>query len=345
MSVYKRGEMWYVDFQFMKKRYRRKIGPSRKSAQKIIDKLKTQIVENRFLDPWQRPDPIRFKDFVERYYLKHAGRERRLLSRLKQVGREFDDKIMQEISAWQIQKYVAKRKEEVRPSSVNRETALLKTIFSRAIQWNVCKENPAKQIKLFKEENVRVRYLLDEEIWRLIDACDPAIRPIVTFAIFTGIRRGNLLSLTWDHVDLDRGIVTLEKTKSKKRLDIPLNEPARSVLRDIPWREGRVFRGRDGGPLKESGIRKRFARALKKSGIVDMTFHSLRHVFASALVMKGVDLNVVRELLGHSDMKMTLRYAFLAPSVKTAAVSVLDSVMAQKPPQNKDERKVIALRP
>jgi hypothetical protein len=156
MGVYRRGENWYVDFNFLKKRYRRRIGPSRKGAEKVIAKMKAEIAENRFLDVWKRPDPIKFKDFVARYYLKNVEADRRLKSRLKQLNKEFGDSVIQEINTFQVERYKIKRRESLKPASVNRELALIKHVFSKAVEYGTMKDNPAKKAKLLKGEAARV---------------------------------------------------------------------------------------------------------------------------------------------------------------------------------------------
>jgi hypothetical protein len=141
MGVYRRGENWYVDFNFLKKRYRRRIGPSRKGAEKVISKMKAEIAENKFLDVWKRPDPIKFKDFVDKYYLKNVEADRRKRSRLDILKREFGEKIIQEITAFQVERYKMKRRESLKPASVNRELALIKHVFSKAVEYGMLREN------------------------------------------------------------------------------------------------------------------------------------------------------------------------------------------------------------
>jgi integrase len=220
MGVYRRGENWYVDFNFLKKRYRRRIGPSRKGAEKVISKMKAEIAENKFLDIWKRPDPIKFKDFVDKYYLKNVEAERRKRSRLDILKREFGEKIVQEITPFQVERYKMSRKESLKPATVNRELALIKHVFSKAVEYGMLKENPAKKVKLLKGEAVRVRFLSPEETGKLIENCDETIKPLVIVSLNTGFRKSELIGLTWDRVDMERGILTLIKTKAGKRRDV-----------------------------------------------------------------------------------------------------------------------------
>jgi integrase len=142
----------------------------------------------------------------------------------------------------------------------------------------------------------------------------------------TGMRRGEILSLEWQNADLTNKNLTVisENAKSGKTRHIPLNTEAFETLKN--WKKdspsnGYVFTGQNGNPLLE--IRKSWTTALEEAKISNFRFHDLRHHFASKLVMASVDLNTVRELLGHSDLTMTLRYAHLAPEHKAAAVNLI----------------------
>jgi integrase len=140
------------------------------------------------------------------------------------------------------------------------------------------------------------------------------------------VRRGELLSLKWNDIDFRSAILTVrgDKSKSGKTRHIPLNSEVFKVLQD--WKKQAtnsdiVFSGRDQNPMKD--MRKSWARVLGLANIYDFRWHDLRHHFTSKLVMAGVDLNTVRELLGHADVTMTLRYAHLAPEHKANAVAKL----------------------
>lgn len=197
-----------------------------------------------------------------------------------------------------------------------------------------------RRAKLLEENNKRLRYLSKEECLTLISVCDKHIKPIVITALNTGMRKGEILSLKWDNVDLKHGFILLDKTKNGDRSEIPINETLRATLAgivrrlDLPY----VFFN----PETEkafTNIPGSFNSALRRAGIKDFTFHDLRHTFASHLVMAGVDLTTIRELLGHKTLTMTLRYAHLAPSHKVKAVNILDDNSTFSPTSQKLHKK------
>ena len=152
------------------------------------------------------------------------------------------------------------------------------------------------------------------------------LKPMVLVSLNTGIRWGELASLAWDSVDMKKSLITVvgDKAKSGKTRHVPLNSIAMNALTD--WKEQSsgevVFPGRDGKKTLDN-VNKSWKAVLDAAQIKNFRWHDMRHHFASWLVMAGVDLNTVRELLGHSDLKMTLRYAHLAPEHKAAAVGLL----------------------
>jgi integrase len=346
MSVYKRGKNWYVDFTFHGERVREMIGPARKTAQVTIAKRKAEIAENKFLDVRKDPDPVRFYDFAKEYLQwskanKKPSTFNRDLSLMRQLNKELETKALHEITTWQIEKWKAKRKEEVKPASVNREIALLKHMFSKAIEWDKVKESPAKKVKLLKGEVKRVRFLMPDEIQRLLSNCADHLKPIVTVALHTGMRKGELLSLQWYQVDFGQGIITLIDTKNHERRDIPMNETVKATLGQIERKGAYIFCNGDGKTFAD--VRTSFETALRKAGIEDFRFHDTRHTFASNLVMEGVDIMTVKELMGHKDLTMTLRYAHLAPNHKTKAILILDRIMSLNPPQTEIRKMAVAL--
>ena len=321
------------------------IGPSRKGAEKIINKKKGEIAENKFLDIKKEPEPVKFYDFAKEYLQwaktnKKASSYGREISRMRVLNKEFEAKPIQAITAWDIERYKAKRKEKVKPASVNRELALLKHMYSMAIQWGKLKDSPAKKVKLLKGEIKRVRFLIPEEINTVLSNCSDYLKPIVIVALHTGMRKGELLGLQWPQIDFEQGIITLIDTKNSERRDIPMNETVRETLMAIERNGSAVFCKGDIATFKRVG--RAFDVAVRKSGIEDFRFHDLRHTFASNLIMQeGVELNDIRELLGHKQLTMTLRYAHLSPKHKRGVINILDRVMSLNPPQEKEHARKI----
>src|SRR5262245_10914627 len=212
-------------------------------------------------------------------------------------------------------------------AAVNRPLALLRHLLRTAHEeWEILPAVP--KIRLEKEPQGRLRWLTEDEIRKLLDACSKSrnrdLRAAVVVALNTGLRRSELLGLTWDRVDLSRGVIRLEVTKSGKRREVPLNAESYASLVSFNQRESaRVFRNQS--------LRKAYENAVSNAKLDDVNFHTLRHTFASWAVMRGVSLKELQELLGHSSLAMTMRYAHLAPERLRSAVTRLEGLTSSKP--------------
>jgi integrase len=248
---------------------------------------------------------------------------------------------LSEITASRISEYKAKRLAAVRKigegetaierrltaAAVNRPLALLRHLLRLAHdEWEAIDNVP--RIRLEKEPQGRLRWLTQEEITRLLDAAaksrNKELRAVVIVALNTGLRLGELLGLTWERVDLSRGVIRLELTKSGRRREVPLNAESYDALVTLnPKASGRVFRTKS--------VRKAYENAVTNAKLDDVNFHTLRHTFASWAVMRGVSLKELQELLGHSSLAMTMRYAHLAPERLRSAVTRLEGLTSSKP--------------
>ncbi len=358
MAIYQRGDNWYIDFYFHGHRIREMIGPSRKLAETIVAKRKVAIAENKNLDIKKDPEPVKFHEFAKEY-LKWARANKKHSTCIKDISimrgldAHFEKKSIHEITTWDIEKWKMKRKETLKPGSVNRELALVKHLFSKAVEWKKLKESPAKAIKRMKGETNRLRFLMPEETNILLSNCEGLLwgllEPLVTLALHTGARKGELQNLKWTEIDFKLENITLLDTKNGERRDIRMDQTVRSTLEALDRRSEFVFPntrkaystivdyGLDrrsefvfpntaGKKIACSRLHEAFHEALARSGIEDFHFHDLRHSFASNLVMNGAELNDVRELLGHKKMEMTLRYAHLSKRHKGKVVNILDRV-------------------
>ena len=195
-------------------------------------------------------------------------------------------------------------------------------------EWEWCRENPVSRVSMERENNKRDRWLSPEEEARLLECCAPWLRDVVTVALHTGMRMGEILELTWGGVDFNRRTVTVLRSKNGERRTIPVNETVLSVLRQKSKVRSLmtelVFCSKAFTPLESGHMRRSFRLALSKAQIEDFHFHDLRHTFATRLVQAGVDLYKVQRLLGHKSPVMTQRYAHHYPESLRDGVNLLD---------------------
>lgn len=249
-----------------------------------------------------------------------------------------------------------------KPSTANRKMGSISGVFSRAVEWAYLPASPLEKVKQLKVDTIgRIRYLSNDEAKALRDALDAReeriraerdsanewrskrgrkalpdlralafadhLKPMVLLSLNTGMRRGELFNLRWHHANMQAKTLTVagEGAKTSETRHIPLNAEALATLQG--WNDqasggtGYIFPGEDDKPMTD--VKTAWLELLKNAGIVGFRWHDMRHDFASRLVMAGVPLNTVRDLLGHADIKMTLRYAHLAPDSKAAAVELI----------------------
>ncbi|WP_139555992.1 tyrosine-type recombinase/integrase [Methylotetracoccus oryzae] len=339
---YKRKDspIWWVSYTDASgRRVRRSTGTTdRKEAVGLEAKWKLAAHEEQH---WGR-EPDRSIEEVMLAFLQ-AKRDKRSHSddklHAKRWRQLLPDRSIQSLKRSDISGYIATRKEMgVSNSTINRELAFLAACISfcnHAFEWQL--PNPITGQKL-KEPEGRVRYLTEDEAVALVAAAEsepkaPHLADFIRLGLNTGMRRGEMLGLEWSRVDMKRGLILLEgrHTKTGKRRTVPLNEHAQAALNgrrrfcseNCPsshW----VFCDRSGKRL--ACVKGSFGTACRRAGITDFHVHDLRHTCAAWLVSAGVPLPEVRDLLGHSTVAMTERYAHLRPDNVRAAVGRLDEM-------------------
>jgi integrase len=300
------------------------------------------------------------RDYIDRDYRNWATANLKwgagAADRILAVFRGFSERPLASLDAFSIERWRTRRlKDGVSASTINRDIATLKSAVSKAQEWGIVTNNPLASVKQVKVDSTRVRDLSDEEEkrlragladrdrrmrlarrrandWRNDRCIDPLaeisndeyaghLSPAVIVSLVTGLRRGELTALTWEDVDLRNNVLTVRASaaKSGRLRRVPINAECKAVLQR--WRaqtapaNARVF------PIRD--MKTAWTRLLRDVGIHDFRWHDLRHAFASKLVQRGVDLNTLRELLGHADLKMVLRYAHLRPGHLAEAVARL----------------------
>lgn len=159
-----------------------------------------------------------------------------------------------------------------------------------------------------------------------------ATRPVLEALLFTGSRLSEILGLTWDAVDLRRELVTFRQKKTRRLKSVPISKDLAEVLKALPRGVGAapVFTRPDGGAFYPMEVQRAFTLAKKLSGIRPaLRLHDLRHTFASWLATRGTPLRTIQELLGHADIRMTIRYAHLAPAHLRDAVDAIGEILAE----------------
>jgi integrase len=220
------------------------------------------------------------------------------------------------------------RKIETRPSNatINRELALLKHLFSLAMKWDYVDSNPVKGVKFLKEE-MKERILTPDEIQTLLKEANANLRPIIMTALCTGMRLGEILSLKWSDVNLRSGFIQVEHSKNGKMRKIPMSSVLTETLKNANKGSGEYVFMNHGKPIKS--VQEAWENALKRGRIKKCRFHDLRHTFATYALIHGADLVSIRDILGHSDIRMTARYAHSSEELKRRAVESLSPMLDQ----------------
>lgn len=313
---------------------------------------KSELTLKEFIDTYYQP-----------WVIEHRKAGKHTLAYINRCfTKPFGNKPLKELTPALIDQWRTQRLKNGRTiETANRDIATFKAALSKAVLWGLIDIHPLEKLKLLKRDrNIKVRFLSAEEEKRLREALIEReaeiksnrknanqwrknrnyelfpdltkvtfadhMRPMVLLSLNTGLRRGEIFSLKWENVNLERALLTIEGaySKSGKTRHIPLNTEALNVLK--AWRQQTnntelVFSNKE--DKRFDNIKKSWIGILTRAGIKNFRWHDLRHHFASRLVMSDVDLNTVRELLGHGDMTMTLRYAHLAPEHKANAVEKL----------------------
>jgi integrase len=221
MGLFRRGRVWWMGFVYGGRRVRRSTEVTdQKLAQKIYDKVKWEIVSGKWFE--RLPEENRtFREMMEKFQDEHISKKasaRSYRSHSKTLISHFGDYVLKDITPKLISEYKTKRGSDgIKPATINRELATMKKAFNLAIrEWEWVKENPVIRVSMEEVNNKRVRWLTDEEEKRLLEECPEWLKEMVIFALNTGMRKGEILFLTWKGVNLFNKTIVVFKSKNRE---------------------------------------------------------------------------------------------------------------------------------
>jgi len=253
-----------------------------------------------------------FKSFFREFLNQKQTLDPATESRAGRIENTFRTREVREIKRADILAYIQKRREDgAKAATINSEMSIIKGFFRYMMIIEAISKNPTEFIPMEKNVNQRDRWLTVEEERRLLLSSPEWLKDVIIFATSTGMRRGEILKLTWDNVDLPAGIIYVRDTKNKTPRTVPITPRVRQVLDHIMEETvttGCIFQ-RKRKPIPVQTLEGAFSLATDKAGVENLHFHDLRHTFATRLVQHGVDLYTLQRLLGHKNPQMTTRYA------------------------------------
>ena len=362
MSVRKKGNKWYCRFQIDGIRYERRcIGATdEKSAKKCEVVIMSEVMHGNYKIS-RSEKKLTLDDGIKVFleYSKNKLSHNTDLIRINKIIEYFGkNKPLENISVEDINVFKQKMKlktetktvkklnpkykrgngqpkyltEEIEVqtersnATINRYCAVISKMFNLLIADGKLVKNPCKFSPKLRENNYKIRYLKEDEQKRLFNCLDEFlyIKPIIILALYTGMRKGEILNLKWSQIDFQNEFIDILKSKSGKERKIPIAGKVKEVLSEL-GKNGEEFifiNPETNKPYND--IKKSFSSLLKKAQIENFRFHDFRHTVATRLVESGVDLLIVKEILGHSNIETTMRYAHPVPELKLKAILKLN---------------------
>ena len=333
MTTFKKGgnNKWYYRFQLNGKEYYRacKGATNKKEADMYEAIVKSELMKGN-LGILENKKKTSLKEGLD-IYLHYSEVNKRSyksdLSLVKRISSFFGNPDLVDIVPTSIDafKQYLQVEFELKNSSINRHLEALSKMFNLCIADGLLDKNPMETISKMKEENYKIRVLTKDEETALFIVLDERLKPIVICALKTGMRKGEILTLKWLNIDFKNNYIELLHTKSGKKRKIPMSKTLRKILLEIKETSTSEYvfvNPKTNKPYTD--IKKAFRTALNKADIKDFVFHDLRHTFATRLIEKGVDIVVVKELLGHADISTTMIYTHSDAIRKQHAIDIID---------------------
>ena len=323
--------IYYIDYILHGQRIRKRVGTRKRLAEYALADI---IAKTERQELGLSTNPKKIADFSREYLAWCEKNKPDSLEKEKRVIRNFSSLIkhsrVSEITEQDIEKYKNIRKDQaVKDSTINRELNVLKAMLNKAASWKYIPVSPAKNVKKFRTAQTSFRYLTREEIERVFQIAKGKMKSIILTYLYTGLRRNELIYLDWSDVNIKNKILSVSPKENWHPKDyeirhIPINGNLLSCLEKLrSGFAGCIFVNRNGNRYLPTALSREVSKVFRKAGIKNADIRTLRHTYASHLVMSGVDLYTVQKLLGHSSIRTTERYAHLAPDFLRGAAESL----------------------
>ncbi len=324
--LYKVGATWYYGVKVDGKWVRR----SSRSRDEEEAKKQQIILQDRI----NRGEPLDGRKIVEgtadqtfaafaEDYVRHKQKDGKDTERdenaLAHLKAAFGTRRLADLRRRDVDTYMTKRREaKAKPDTIQREVVVLRALFNQAIRWERIDKNPAALTTVKGANKPRKRLLAEDEITALLDACRPLLRDLVETALYTAMRKGELLALEERDCDFLKETIAIRESKTGESRNIPMHPRVRAIL----WDRMKGTSHRQVFPIVN--VQRPFQQAVRQARLSNVRFHDLRHCAASYLFMKGTDPRTVMEIGGWSDPRIPLRiYASVSDQHKRKAIGEL----------------------
>lgn len=346
MSLYKRGGVWWYDIQVKGVRIRETTGLTSRAAAACAEALrKADLIQGQRECPSSEPSPTfqnfalkEFASWSENEHREHPSTHERYMRSIKVLNRFFGRRALDALSTADAENFKIARSREARknakderlvtPAAVNRDLAILRILFNLAIRLRLVRTNPVQGVKLLHEHNLQMRVLTWEEQSAYLRAASQPLRDVAALILETGMRPGEVFRLRKEDVNLNLAFLRIPSGKTQfARRTIPLTQTASEVLskRMVDVKSAWLFPSRHNPEQPINWLGKAHLRAVRKAGIhPPLRLYDLRHTALTRMAMAGVDLPTLRELAGHANIQMTMRYVHPTPEHKKAAIQKLE---------------------
>jgi integrase len=346
MTVRKLKGSWWVDLQFSHRRYRKRSPENSRAGALVYEATLRRNLSLGITTAEQEPTaaetetfelfaPKWFREYVQpnNKYSEQRTKKTILTSSLVPF---FGKMLLVGIAARDIERFKAHQiNRGLKAKTITNQLTVLNKCLGTAYEWLELNGAPPR-IKWPKCAPPQFDYLSPEECELLSSRASGVVKEMILAALRTGMRQGELKGLQWSSIDWQNQTVSIRHSrddymkelvspKSNRERHIPLDADLLDMLQVRKRSSGYVFLDTDGMPFDNKRLARRMRKLCKETGLRRIGWHTLRHTFASHLVTRGVPLAAVKELLGHTSIVTTMRYAHLAPSTLRAAIDMLNA--------------------